>query len=359
MKRYLFTAIIMLLYSIAFADDEQILATTSSAAVSHSGSKIVFVSNSFSTDDLWVANRDGTNPTIITPWSQSIEDSPDWSPDDTKIVFSSTKDSSDANIWIINSNGTGPIQLTINSKDNKQPRFSPDGSKILFVSNRTGKNELWIMNSDGSNQRSIALIPLKISDPAWSPDGNFIVYVGTTKTSSNLFIINVNGTSSKQLTTGNFEDWNPDWGVQGIIFASNRGGFQGIWIIQSDGTNLHSITSSEEYGDLYPRWDYSSGSVFFTRSGSSADNYVSNIFTVDSSNNTKPVTNIKGFILDGDINADGKIDCADISIVKSSFGKKRGQIGYDSRADVNNDGIVDIRDLSLILKKLPTGLTCK
>ena len=60
----------------------------------------------------------------------------------------------------------------------------------------------------------------------------------------------------------------------------------------------------------------------------------------------------------GDLNGDRKVDCADIAIVKASFGKRRGQPGFDARADVNNDGVVDVRDLAFVSQKLPAGTKC-
>jgi len=60
----------------------------------------------------------------------------------------------------------------------------------------------------------------------------------------------------------------------------------------------------------------------------------------------------------GDVNGDGKVDCADIAIVKVSFGKRRGDEGFDSRADVNLDGIVDIRDLAFVSRQLAAGASC-
>jgi hypothetical protein len=60
----------------------------------------------------------------------------------------------------------------------------------------------------------------------------------------------------------------------------------------------------------------------------------------------------------GDLNGDGAVDCADMAIVKGSFGKLTGQPGFDPRADVNNDGRVDIRDLSAVAKQLPAGTSC-
>ena len=60
----------------------------------------------------------------------------------------------------------------------------------------------------------------------------------------------------------------------------------------------------------------------------------------------------------GDVNNDGKVDCADMAIVKASFGKKTGQAGFDARADVNGDGIVNVIDLSTVARQLPLGTTC-
>ena len=59
-----------------------------------------------------------------------------------------------------------------------------------------------------------------------------------------------------------------------------------------------------------------------------------------------------------DVDGDSQINCADIAIVKASFGKKTGQPGFDARADVNHDGIVDIRDLAAVSQKLIPGTTC-
>jgi len=60
----------------------------------------------------------------------------------------------------------------------------------------------------------------------------------------------------------------------------------------------------------------------------------------------------------GDVNSDGKVDCADLAVVKASYGKRSGQPGFDPRADVNNDGVVDARDLAYVSQKLPAGTTC-
>jgi Bacterial Ig-like domain (group 3)/Dockerin type I domain len=63
--------------------------------------------------------------------------------------------------------------------------------------------------------------------------------------------------------------------------------------------------------------------------------------------------------LPGDLNGSGAVSCADLAIVKASFGKKTGQPGFDPRADVNGDGIVNILDLSAVARQLPAGTVCQ
>jgi hypothetical protein len=69
------------------------------------------------------------------------------------------------------------------------------------------------------------------------------------------------------------------------------------------------------------------------------------------------VTKISAFHIE-DVNADGRVNCSDIAIVKGLLGKKEGQPGFNSSADVNSDGVVDFRDLALIAQHLPGGTTC-
>jgi hypothetical protein len=62
--------------------------------------------------------------------------------------------------------------------------------------------------------------------------------------------------------------------------------------------------------------------------------------------------------LQGDLNGDGVVNCADLAIIKASFGKKVGQAGFDPRADVNGDGVVNIIDLSTEARLMPVGTVC-
>lgn len=116
---------------------------------------------------------------------------PKWSPKSDQITYSSSLTQSpnvintyDATqlgapknqIFVMNSNGLNKKQLTI-SGDNNDPSWSPDGQKIVFISNRTGSAEVWIMNKDGSGQRRLTETgATRAANPTWSSDGQRIMF---------------------------------------------------------------------------------------------------------------------------------------------------------------------------------------
>lgn len=338
--------------------DERTGPSASFPAASPDGQKIVFVSDAGASKDIWIVNRDGSNVRPLINWSGSDELAPDWSPDGKILAFASTRNGGKLNIWATDQNGANPKQLTSGGANNSQPRYSPDGARIAFTSDRTGKRELWIMNADGTGQHSVGLISKKVSDPAWSPDGSEIAYVGCSAGSCNLYAITADGARSRQITFGQANDWQPHWSSWGIVFASDRDGLQSIWVVAGTGSGIRSFTNPGPTGDMYPRWD-KTGGAYFSRAGLDSESAGSNIWYTNGQGAEKRITNIQGTFMSGDANGDGKTDCADLEIVKKSFGARIGQGSYDTRADLNGDGIVDLRDLTIVSKGLSSGITCK
>lgn len=255
------------------------------------------------------------------------------------------------------------MQITANVEDNEYPRYSPNGEKLIFTSDRTGKREIWIMNPDGSEARAVGLQSILVSDPTWSPNGREIAFVGCTRppdggsineTVCNLFATTLDAGSTRQLTTGKFLDWNPDWGPNGIVFSSSRTGGQRLWVVNGNGSGLSQLNLATRGSDEYPRWDRQTGRILF-----SSEDRDNNIWSTDISGGKVQITRIANKTNGGDVNADGSISCLDLALIRSSFGRKAGQAGYDLRADLNQDGIVDARDLGVASKRLPSGSSCK
>jgi hypothetical protein len=104
----------------------------------------------------------------ITHFGAGIAYDPAWSPTAEQIAFVSN-DSSNDEIWIINRDGSGALQLTRDEYNwwDKHPSWSPDGSKIVFWSNRTGNRQIWVMDADGSNLYSLSRTGFNDWDPVW------------------------------------------------------------------------------------------------------------------------------------------------------------------------------------------------
>jgi Tol biopolymer transport system component len=98
----------------------------------------------------------------------------DWSPDGTWLTFTiaGTAD----NLYVIRADGTGYRQLTNDTGRNRGPRWTRDGSKILFYSNRAGAYQLWTINVDGSGLRQLTNLAGGVNVPLLSPDGVGVVF---------------------------------------------------------------------------------------------------------------------------------------------------------------------------------------
>lgn len=241
--------------------------------------KIVFSSNrdgGFQWN-LYTMNPDGSGLTRLndTTWTES---QPSWSPDGSKIAFASTQNGG-WEIHVMNADGGGEIALGGGS----QPAWSPDGTKIAFQSSA---RDLWVMNADGSGAVQLTSGPPHASWPAWSPDGSRLVYaVGEHTTSgADLYTIGVDGTNRVRLTATNGPDetqarFSPD-GTR-IAFARNYSTLSpdfDIWVMNADGTGASQLTSGEAR-DERPAWSPDGTMITFssTRELFNAEIFVMNV----------------------------------------------------------------------------------
>ncbi|HRI86654.1 MAG TPA: hypothetical protein PLJ47_13460 [Candidatus Hydrogenedentes bacterium] len=115
-------------------------------------------------------------------------DQPRWSPDGSKIVFVSHRTKND-DVWTMRRDGSQQTQLTTDDKDDTDPSFSPDGKKIVFCSKRTGNYDIWVMDVDGGNQRQLTFDAADETQPCWSIGGYIYYTHKVSETSSNIYRI--------------------------------------------------------------------------------------------------------------------------------------------------------------------------
>ena len=187
----------------------------SHAAFPGQNGKIAFTSaGRHSQPDIYVMNADGSNLIRLTN-NPDYDVEPDWSPDGTKIAFVTRRDRN-FEIYVMNADGSNPTNLTNNPlQDSNGVSWSPDGTKIAFLTDRDGNVEVYVMNADGSNPINLTNNPAVDYISDWSPDGTKIAFMTRRDGDGNYFEIYVmnaaDGSNQTRLTNELGFDGDPDW----------------------------------------------------------------------------------------------------------------------------------------------------
>ena len=192
--------------------------------------------------------------------------------DSGTIVYASNRNGN-FDIYTTNIDGTVQKQITNSTSDETEPAWSPDGKKIVFVSNRNGeeKRELFIMDADGGEVTQLTFENSSEDfGPDWSPDGNKIVFWRGSENGLEIWSIYANGTGLSRLTIGsngydlNYCDspsWSPDGGT--IVFRKWSDG--GIYTMSANGGGEQLIPTEIEGGSaLNPVFSMDGSKIFFT-----------------------------------------------------------------------------------------------
>ena len=163
-------------------------------------------------------NAAGSNQTRLT-YNAATDSQPSWSPDGTKITFMSSRDDSVAScssfgsnseIYVMNADGSNQTRLTNNGAVDQYPAWSPDGSKIAFGSGRDGRLQIYVMNADGSGMTRLTMNNFNNNEPNWSPDGAKIAF-GSDRGPAQIFIMNSDGSDQTGLPNNSASSGGPVW----------------------------------------------------------------------------------------------------------------------------------------------------
>jgi Tol biopolymer transport system component len=115
-------------------------------------------------------NEDGSDVKRLTPLTWDSFHAA-WSPDGSRIAFVSVRDGN-PDVYVMNADGSGELRLTNSPAIDTDPAWSPDGARIAFSSDRNGNHDIYIMSADGSGVTRVTNSPTLDRYPAWSPDGS-------------------------------------------------------------------------------------------------------------------------------------------------------------------------------------------
>jgi Tol biopolymer transport system component len=233
----------------------------------------------------WVANKDLSNQVKLTSepadsgWAV-------WKPGGAKLAFESNRtdpDPDDTNaindIFTMNPDGSGIVKLTHSKDVSDVADWSPDGSQIAFGSDRHNdawRREIHVMDADGTNVRRLTTLPEKAefdSQPRFSPDGRRLVFARYISEEipieAALFTVRVDGGGLKQLTPWGMGAGDSDWSPDGTKIAfeafPEATSYGDIFTIDADGQQLTNLTDnfSRGFGSSDPVWSADGTKILF------------------------------------------------------------------------------------------------
>jgi TolB protein len=189
--------------------------------------------------DIYVIPATGGAATQITTW-HLYDERPDWSPDGTELVFSSSRDyslsvvsslslgvASQSELWSIPVTGEPATRLTYHPDYENDPVWSPDGSRIAFRADYYAGNwDIWVMPATGGLATRVTYDAAEDDSPSWSPSGNYIAFQSKRSGNWDIWVIPVEGGTAIQITTDMASDGGASWSPDGskIAFHSARTG---------------------------------------------------------------------------------------------------------------------------------------
>jgi TolB protein len=202
--------------------------------------RIAYVSNAPGNEDIYLMSQGGESDLLANLTNNPARDwNPAWSPDGGRILFNSDRDGRDS-LYIMDADGSNPRPLFAGKTFNDyEGAWSPDGTQIVFVSERSGiGRDLYIASADGANVRPLTDTHFMKGHPVWSPDGLSIVYWEQEATGDiQLYSRNLTNDTLQRLTTAGPANGAPVWSPDGstIYFDSDREGSWYVFRIEPNG----------------------------------------------------------------------------------------------------------------------------
>jgi Tol biopolymer transport system component len=231
-------------------------------------------------NQIFRVRTDGTALQQLTSGSGNSE--PAWSPDGSRIAFVSDRLGGSA-IYVMNADGSGVVRRTITGRDTS-PAWSPDGKRIAFSSLRDGQNGIYVMRVDEDwwNVAHVGFDRGWNAHPAWSPDGSRIAFISDWNAFDflyDLYVVNADGSDLKPVLEGPFfwadgltfyfqPAWSPDGSTIAVTVCAyawdNCYPNSTIGLVNPDGSGFRTIADAGSFAR--PTWSPDGHTIAFAKS---------------------------------------------------------------------------------------------
>lgn len=248
--------------------DEVVRFLTGVAGVA--SSEICFSAGEQGKKEIYVADYDGASVKKVTDHG-SISIKPKFSPDGTKIAYLSYKDNYPF-LYIFDRRTGVSTSLSRRVGLNHAPAWHPNGKRLALCLSKDGNTEIYVKNADGSGERRLTNNRGSDTSPTYSPDGSQIAFVSDRGGSPQIYVMNADGSAIRRLSYQGGSSYDPAWSPNGrsIGYVVDRSGAGlEVYVMSADGSNPVRLSDSVG-GNESPSWSPDSRHIIFTsqRSGS-------------------------------------------------------------------------------------------
>jgi Tol biopolymer transport system component len=269
------------------------------AAFPGANGDIAFDSDRFGDEQIFRISSSGGDAVQLTTLGRNF--SPAWSPDGSRIAFVSERDLN-AEIYVMNADGSAETRLTTNPTQDSAPAWSADGNEIVFLRRSPTINDIAIWTVAAAGGDPVVLIDSPGTDtmPAFSPDGSKIAY-GHNDPGEDLeiYVADADGSNPTPLTNNATLDRDPNWSPDGtrIVYGCPPdSGDSEICVVDADGGNQQTLTANTDT-DRDPSWSPDGTRIAFE--SDRPDGSISGIYTMNpAGSDVQPVS------MDGDYEPD-------------------------------------------------------
>jgi Tol biopolymer transport system component len=226
--------------------------------------RVVYHSMESGNEDIWLMNADGSGRKQLT-LDPGVDERPVVAPDGRQIVFASNR-AGDFHIWRVDIDGGNEKQLTRGIND-VSPDVTSDGRWVVYSSSSTGKPTLWKVPLEGG--QPVQLTEVSSTHPAVSPDGTLVAfrYRSDPNTDGAVAVVRVSDGQGMKVLDG--AEGVParefQWTAEGITYVRTSGGISNIWSQPPDGGPARQLTHFDSGRIVRYRWSPDGRSLVIAR----------------------------------------------------------------------------------------------